>query len=340
MEDARQRVVSPRGGSLLGPEEAARLIRTGEWLAIGADEAVMKRLPEGNWIGGTIPYFMGQDGGETSREKVHVTPLPSLGRGKPWIKRYTVNDLNRICADGPDHGYTLLILPAMTEVHEHYARNAPEFEDMFLKPVLGWVAGIHLDDMGHASPAAVDGSRGEFCHDQAVALHVPLPEDQVAEIGIVNIFEQDDGDVIRFPKASFKVGGCTVNGQPDNFAEYLKRRNVDQRLPLVADYCGSMINVSVKAVDDASRSVELYAPVFPDVEYQLARPVKDYVHAFEQALPNEGRDAACSFNCVLNFLYSELEGRRTSGFNGPMTFGEVAYQLLNQTMVYMSVRSM
>jgi hypothetical protein len=33
-----------------------------------------------------------------------------------------------------------------------------------------------------------------------------------------------------------------------------------------------------------------------------------------------------------------LEGKTTAGMTGPMTFGEIAYQLLNQTLVYLEVR--
>ncbi len=322
---------------LMTPDAAAERIRGGEWLAIAGDRQALQDLPAGNWIGGSIPYFMGQDGGETSREKVHVTPLP-VGGESPVLRRYAVGDLHRLCMDGPDNGYTLLILPAMSTVHELFSRKGPEFEDMFLKPLLGWVAGFHLD---HAlAPAAVDGTRAEFLEDMAVALHVPLPDNEFAEIGIVNIFEQDDGDVIRFPDASFEVGDCLINGEPANLAHYLRDRAVDTRLPLVADYCGTSLNVSIKESRPDEDVVSLYAPVFPDTDYRLARPVDDYVGAFEQALPPEGRNSALTFNCVLNYLYSGLEGRRTEGFDGPMTFGEVAYQLLNQTMVYMAVREL
>ena len=44
-----------------------------------------------------------------------------------------------------------------------------------------------------------------------------------------------------------------------------------------------------------------------------------------------------SCNCILNYQYAELEGEKTKGFTGPVTFGEVAYQLLNQTMVYLTI---
>jgi hypothetical protein len=39
----------------------------------------------------------------------------------------------------------------------------------------------------------------------------------------------------------------------------------------------------------------------------------------------------------LNFLYGELEGKKTGTITGPMTFGEIAYQLLNQTMIFLEI---
>ncbi len=38
---------------------------------------------------------------------------------------------------------------------------------------------------------------------------------------------------------------------------------------------------------------------------------------------------------MLNYVYGKLEGRHTGKLTGPITFGEIAYQLLNQTLVYL-----
>lgn len=46
---------------------------------------------------------------------------------------------------------------------------------------------------------------------------------------------------------------------------------------------------------------------------------------------------AFSCNCILNFLYGGLEGERALPIGGPATFGEIAYVLLNQTLVYMEI---
>jgi hypothetical protein len=76
------------------------------------------------------------------------------------------------------------------------------------------------------------------------------------------------------------------------------------------------------------------------VEYKLAKPVPNYVESFEKLIDAElGDKMVFACNCILNYLYSELEGKRTGNMTGPVTFGEVAYQLLNQTMAYMTIES-
>ncbi len=42
-------------------------------------------------------------------------------------------------------------------------------------------------------------------------------------------------------------------------------------------------------------------------------------------------------NCILNYLYSALQGQRTGELTGPFTFGEVVYQLLNQDAVFVTL---
>jgi hypothetical protein len=92
-------------------------------------------------------------------------------------------------------------------------------------------------------------------------------------------------------------------------------------------------------VGDAGGKVALYAPVFPGVDYKFAKPVGDYAAAFRQRLSGvDSNGVAMSCNCILNFLFGELEGKAIGGVEGPITFGEIAYQLLNQTMVMVRVQ--
>jgi len=49
---------------------------------------------------------------------------------------------------------------------------------------------------------------------------------------------------------------------------------------------------------------------------------------------------AFACNCILNYLYGKLEGKKTGDITGPITFGEIAHQLLNQTMVRLYLHDM
>ncbi|HEY0892731.1 MAG TPA: hypothetical protein VGE32_06695, partial [Cellvibrio sp.] len=181
-------------------------------------------------------------------------------------------------------------------------------------------------------------ARGMLFDQQAVAMHIPLPTNQLANINIVNLFTQGDGPEIKFKSTGFSVSDCTINGEAANLADYIKYAKVDTRLPLVANYSGVMINVSIQQVDEANNKVDLYAPVFADISYRFAKPVENYIESFNKELSasaSEGISFSC--NCILNYLYSELEGKKTRDLTGPITFGEVAYQLLNQTLVYLSI---
>jgi hypothetical protein len=122
------------------------------------------------------------------------------------------------------------------------------------------------------------------------------------------------------------VTDAIVNGQRTNLARYIKQHGWDTTLPLVADYNGSAINVSFQVVDADAGVVLIYAPVLPETEYRLAAPVADYPTAFAEAVHAEGMEP-----------YAGLEGKRTGDVTGPMTFGEIAYVLLNQTTVHLAV---
>jgi len=108
---------------MLSPDEAAARIKTGRFLALAADEAILRRLPAGNWIGGTIPYFIGEQGGMQSHELVYVTDLAEATCDAS-IMDYTSESMPTIARDAPENGYTVLIIPALSALHSEYAANA------------------------------------------------------------------------------------------------------------------------------------------------------------------------------------------------------------------------
>ena len=82
----------------------------------------------------------------------------------------------------------------------------------------------------------------------------------------------------------------------------------------------------------------LLAPVIEGVSYRVAQLPGDYASEFVARAQGEGsRELSC--NCILNYIYGELESKTTGGFTGPATFGEIAYMLLNQTMVRVNLRA-
>ncbi len=321
---------------LMPVTQAVDMIRAGKYLSIAGDEQALRQLPAGNWIGGTIPYFMSKDGGKISRDEVYVNEINGFS-SPPVLRLYDSDALPQICRNAPENGFTVLIVPAFSDCHGSFAQNAPNYEDMYMKPLIGWIAGVHLDDLGKSTPKVVLGTTPEFSDQHAVAMDIALPLNRFARIDIINLFKPGSGDTITFAETGFTAGNCQINGKPTNLADYLINSGVDTRLPLVADYSGAMINVSIKGIDASARRVDFYAPVFPGIDYKIAAPVSDYVGSFQAALPRIDSEISFSCNCILNFLYSGLEGKRTANVTGPMTFGEIGYQLLNQTLVYLTV---
>jgi len=325
--------------ALLTVTETKELIAAGKVLSLAGDESLLRQLPQGKWIGGTIPYFIGDQGGVETKEKLFAAELTDATASAVAIKVYSPETIKNIAKDAPENGYTLLILPAFTSIHAEYANHGRDYEDMFIKPVVGWVSGVHLSEIGKTFPKVFDGSTGLVSTSDAVALHVRLPAEKMAVIHILNLFKQNRaGDVITFPETGFTATTCYVNGKKTLFADYIAENKTDFALPLVADYNGAQINTSFRAVNPANKQVEFYAPVFSGIEYQQAVPVGDYVQEFASLAHGAHEHTQFSCNCILNYVHGKLQGRRMGDLNGPMTFGEIAYQLLNQTLVYLEVR--
>lgn len=316
--------------------DVAKMISSGKRLILAGDESCLSGLPAGNWIAGTIPYFMGDEGGLFTKEKLFVTELPEYIVNAE-IKVYDEKSIEQVYLDAPRHGFSVITIPASSRTHFTFALNAPGFSGFATRPLIGWIAGVALSDID-AKPKVFDGSRGEGLENGAIVMHIELPANKLAEIDIVNIFEQGDGDTITFLEDGFSVKDAKINGELRNFADYLLENDIDTRLSLITDLYGARINISFKSLDFVKKQVDLYAPVFAGYKYKIAKPVNDYLDEFIAKVPSKVNDHllfAC--NCVLNYLYAGLEGRKLGCFTGPITFGEIAYQLLNQTLVYLTI---
>ena len=322
--------------SIFTVSQAVQKIQSGKNLLVSGDEKALRQLPRGSWIGGTIPYFVGEEGGVFSQDRVLITEWPAAVASAE-VKVYTAQTVSRVYADIPENGFAFVLIPGMSKTHLGFAVEAPGYEQFAMRPLLGWITGVNLAELGKVSPKVFVGSTGEVVEDGCVAMHVKLQPGKLADLGIVNLFQPGAGDSIRFASTGFSAKDAIINGKRENLADYLARVQADTKLPLVADYLGAMINVSFQNVDPVKKEVAFYAPVFAGVEYKLAAPVGNYVRDFAGHIPQGLEGVAFSCNCILNYLYSELEGKKTGAFVGPITFGEVAYQLLNQTLVYLKI---
>jgi hypothetical protein len=318
---------------LLDFSKTSELIASGKLLHIAGTEALLRKLPKGNWIGGSTEYFIGEGGGVVTDSELSVLVLdfPEFK-----ILSYDCGNISNIASDGYDNGLTIAVIPFNSAVHTEYAREAPGYADMFIKPVVGWISGLNLGKSDQ-TPIAVNGITGEVFSDKAVALSVVMPEGKRADIKVINIFAQDEASpIIRFTSEGFATGKCLVDGKEVSFAEYIAENAIDTALPLVGDYAGLGVNVSIKSIENGI--VNFYAPIFADIDYRFAVKIPDYEAAFAAKIKEiENKDNIFACNCILNFLYGNLEGKKLDGFFGAITFGEIAWQLLNQTLVYVTV---
>ena len=324
---------------LLSVKETADMIVEGKTLLLAGDEGLLSQLPKGKWIGGTIPYFISSSkGGLATTEQVFVTDISDVA-ASVTLKKYSEDDLGNVYADAGDGGFSFIIIPASSPAHVSFALNAPNYSDFGSQPLVGWISGVMLEDLGKVKPKVFSGATGNNYEDEALVMHVDLLPGKTIDVGIINIFEQGEGDTLTFNKDTFATDTVMVNGVKKNFAEYITDNKLDTKLPLVADYYGALINISFQAVSPED-GVSFYAPVFSGVRYKHASAIADYAGAFSKQLMENnvaGKRIAFSCNCILNYLYSELEGKKTDPFVGPITFGEIAYQLLNQTLVYIDI---
>ena len=315
---------------LFTPEEVSTMIRSGHNLLLAGDAKLLSQLPAGNWIGGTTPFFiLYPENRTTSFDKIFVTPLPDFVT-KTEIRAYDETTINNIFNDAPENGFTVLIMPYASAVAVEYSINAVNYENFAARPVCGWLTGVPLEIILTEKSYSASGIGPCLSSDKAVAMHISLPETKYAEIKIFNPYKQGAGDSIMFGENGLVVKDAVINGEKRNFAEYLRGIGYDMLMPLVANYSGVMINDVV--CDISGNVVPMSAPVFSHVDYRIA-VVDDAIT--EPSLVSD--KIVFSVTCIGNFLQPDICAQYLRKMNGPVVFGEIAYQQIGQTTVYVIV---
>lgn len=322
-------------------EEISKLIESGEKLLLAGDRKLLTKLPKGNWVAGTIPYFVAVSGGMFNNKQIYADVLPDYIENIE-IKVYDIESIKNIHKDAPEHGFSVIIIPSNSKMHSEFSLQSVNYEKFGYKPLIGWLSGIELNNSNNEKPAVISGNDCIIREEGAIVMHVVLPKDKYADVGIINIFEQGNGEILTFAEDGFSVKDVIINGKKQNFADYINSAKYDLKLPLVADYHGAMINTSYRAIDEKNKLIHFYAPVFKGIEYKQAKPIENYSEDFLRQLLELEKTSRIifSFNCILNYLYGNLEGKKFGNVFFPCTFGEIAYQLLNQTLVYLKIEDL
>ena len=316
--------------TLRSVEEVSKMILNGEKLLLAGDAKLLSQLPKGNWIGGSTPYFILYPGQMIEfSDKLSVTSLPNFVETVE-IREYDEQNIRNIYSDAPQNSFTVLIIPFGSPVFPEFAINASTYNDFARYPLCGWIAGQPLSVIHTEKSYVGSGASDDLYSNRAVAMHISLPGNKYAEIQMFNPYEQGDGDVITFDCSGQFVKDAFINGKKRNFAQYIQEMKIDTgKSPLVANYSGAMMNINCIVVDDGVLSS---APVFKHVEYRFGK-INDNLP--EPELNSE--KIAFSATCATNFMQDGFCQKYIKKMNGPVVFGEIVYQLVNQTTVFVVI---
>ena len=317
---------------LLNYDETVKQINSDKLLVISASENMLEKLPKGNYIAGSAYYFINEGEGEEYEDRCYVEELPADINGYNIII-YDENTIKNININVFQNGFSYCLIPFGSKVHFEFALNAPNYDEFAMKTLYGFVTEVKKEDIGKKNGMVMDGLTGKIYDDKAIVLNIAL-NNSFAEIDIINPFEPDRTKRIEFLEESFEVKEAIINGKKLNLVEYLKGNNIDTRYPIMNDTAGAKVNVSFFKVEEDK--VIMGSPVFKGATYYFTK-VTDYTEELSKVEVHEKPYLSC--NCFLNYLYMGLEGKTLNrAISGPTTFGEIAYRLLNQTIVNLYIK--
>jgi hypothetical protein len=79
-----------------------------------------------------------EKGGLATRDSLLVQQLPHDEQAPSTVSVYDEKTIARIPEDEPANGYTFLVIPAFSDVHLAYGKDAPTFKNIFSHPIVGW----------------------------------------------------------------------------------------------------------------------------------------------------------------------------------------------------------
>ena len=320
-------------GKLHSLEEVKELIKQDRLLVLAGPKSLLEELPVGRYIAGSCYYFINEGLGLKVDDKIAVYDLTGYAKNFNIVS-YNEKTLRNIYEDAYDNGFSYIITPYQGSAHMELAINLPYYDDFATKPLYGFVSGVIWEKLYTDKAIAISGLNNLVSNNDAVVLHVELSNEEYAEVDIVDPFEADLSVKCQFNETGFLIKDAYLNNKCVNFANFLSENKKDLRFPLICTDFGAKVNVSFIEIKDDK--VVMASPVFKGATYYFAKPVEDYSSLFKENLQNL---PTFSCNCVLNYQYMGLQNSLINNhFNGPTTYGEIAYRLLNQTIANLYIK--
>jgi len=305
-------------------EKVKELLLQPHPLMIAGTKKTLEQLPAGNWIGGTIPFLVDQSGKRLPEDQLEITRIAG-SVSKAIIKVYDLDNIHQIRHEGFKNGFSMMIVPAESRIHHSFAMNSSVYPAADKNILLGWVAGYQEDQENQAY--VIFGPKKKFLTDQAVSIHYKLREGFIPKVEKQNCFVPSDGPDLKFPQSGFSTDKIEVQGKSMKIKDFLKQYDIDYRFPLIR-LEERESNVSLKKLE--GDRLHFYAPIFKNQRYRWSRL------ASEKKEPTI-TDPVFSCNCILNHIENSVT-LCDHRIPGPVTFGEISENLLNQTSLLFHIK--
>ncbi|MBO7440653.1 MAG: hypothetical protein J6T96_03145 [Bacteroidales bacterium] len=318
-------------------EQVVEFIKEGRIMHLCGNEETLKDLPKGNWVAGMTPYFM-DEVGKICGNKIYVDDFSFIGE-ECEMATFDENNIAEIAKRNKySNGFIFVVLPIDSQVYFTFANHSLEYENIYDNPVVGYVSSVLLEEYGKKQPKVAIGSEGVLHADKAAVMYVKVPDRLRVRAEIMNFDSIDDTTPsLKFPKTGFTQSDCLIDGKPGNIARYLEdvKSRIGHYPQLITSQNGALVNRDVKSVNLETGEAVFFSPAYESDVYYIVKVNKDYLGTFNRRLGRKTDVIAC-VSCTSYFLQGDFEYRHID-FNGVYTFGEIAYQLLNKTIVTLEV---
>jgi len=334
-------------------QEVIAMIEKGDSLLLAGDSALLKTLPKGKWIAGVTSRFI--EAGKdlvTTREKIFVHNVTDIAASVK-LKEYDASAISGIYDDAFDNGFSVLILP-YSKVMFEYAFNCMNYTNFASRALCGWISVVPVYSEYERNDVSLvfSGETGLSYTESAVVMHIALPPDKYAEVHAFNPLVPEVGDVIHFEGNAQRVENVLVNGVRQNFRQYMIDRQLDRSSGnynvLAGDYTGIIKNMNTNLAfitckilpeteHDEGKYVTLGNPVYKNIPYRFAKI--DPANSYSNMDRFEKDKIVFSLSCITNYVFPDIFLKYLTQANGPFAYGEIAYFVLNQSTVYVTIGS-